>query len=121
MRRLAFALLLLGACKERGPDPSSAECRGAFQEYRAAFATAMGDRMAQLGSWGDKPDMQANLAVGQEMGEAMTAKTATRAELEELRATEEKNGKVAPEWERAFGAAVRAIERCGEGVTPPPQ
>ncbi|HUS67380.1 MAG TPA: hypothetical protein VMZ28_22740 [Kofleriaceae bacterium] len=124
MRRAALVLLLMAtcaACKDSGPDASSGECRGAFLEYRAAFATAMGDRMAQLGSWGDKPDMQANLAVGQEMGQAMTERTMTRAELDQLRATEAKAGAPTPEWERAFGAAVRAIERCGEGVTPPPQ
>ena len=121
MRRAALVVLLLAACKESGPDASSAECRGAFQEYRAAFTTAMGDRMAQLAAWGDKPDMQENLAVGHEMGEAMTAHTMTRAELDQLRATETKGGAVTPEWQRAFTAATRAIERCGEGVTPPPQ
>lgn len=120
MRRAALVVLLLAACKESGPDPASAECRGAFQEYRAAFTTAMGDRMAQLGSWGDKPDMQANLSVGQEMGEAMTARTMTHDELDELRKTESASGNVSAEWQRAFTAAVRAMERCGEGVTPPP-
>ena len=121
MRRAALAVLLLAGCKQSGPDASGAECRGAFQEYRAAFSTAMGDRMAQLGAWGDKPDMQANLAVGQEMGEAMTEKTMTRAELDKLRKTEYASGNVSAEWQRAFTAATRAIERCGEGVTPPPQ
>lgn len=122
MKRLAVAALLAtaGACGERGPDPASSECRSAYQAYRAAFATAMGDRMAQLGAWGEKPDMQSDLAVGVEMAEAMTEQTMSRAEVDTMRADEAKAGALSPEWERALGAAGAAIDACGEKVTPPP-
>jgi hypothetical protein len=115
---LAAVALVLAACSASGPDPGSDECRRAYDEYRGAFNTAMGDRMAQLGAWADKPDMQADLAVGQEMAQAMTEITLTRAGLETMRARETRNGHLAPEWEGAFGAAARAIDRCGEGVAP---
>jgi hypothetical protein len=120
VKRVAVALLLAAACGESGPDPASAECRSAYQDYRAAFVTAMGDRMAQVGSWGEKPDMKADLAVGQEMGEAMTEHTLTRAALGTMRKNEERGGGITPEWERAFAAASRAIDRCGEAVAPSP-
>ena len=118
MKRLAL-LFLVAACSERGADPASAECRSAHDAYRAAFVTAMGDRMAQLGSWGEKPDMESDLAVGKEMAESMTEQTMSRAELETMRATESKGGALAPEWERAIAAAGAAIDACGEKVAPP--
>ena len=121
MRAALAVIALCAACGADAPDPGGAACRRAHDAYRAAFATAMGDRMAQVGSWAEKPDMKADLATGQEMADAMTARTMTRAELASMRAIEAKQGAIAPAWERAFTAAAAAIDACGEGVSPPPR
>lgn len=118
---LALALACAACGGDAAPDPGSAECRRAHDEFRSAVGIAMRDRMAQLGSWGEKPDMAADMAVGAEMAEAMTERTMTRGELATMRQNEAKGGSVTPAWERAFTAAAGAIDACGESVAPSPR